>query len=159
MYHGRAHDTVLLARADGVDTARRIKIVREQADLVGVREFEISVEVSEKTLRTYSLSFDHVVNAVKTGSLELPGGKIKTRGGEFLVRAKGKKYTGEEFEQIPLVLKGKWLGPDAENKAARLMKEDEIDIVLDLNLGDHSDHFLFCDFSENYVKINADYRT
>ncbi|WDP92722.1 MAG: efflux RND transporter permease subunit [Desulfobacter sp.] len=91
------------------DTAEKIRdeLVEtdeiSQAELVGVRDFEISVEVSEKALRAYGLSFDHVVGAVKTGSLELPGGKIKTLGGEFLVRAKGKKYTGDEFAEIPLV--------------------------------------------------------
>lgn len=73
------------------------------ASLIGVRDFEISIEVSETDLRRFNLSFDHIVQAVRTGSLELPGGKIKTRGGEFLVRAKGKRYTGEEYEQIPLV--------------------------------------------------------
>lgn len=91
------------------DTAEKIRddLVEEEeislASLVGVREFEISVEISEQDLRTYNLSFDDVVRAVETGSIELPGGRIKTPGGEFLVRAKGKKYTGEEFEDIPLV--------------------------------------------------------
>jgi glutamate N-acetyltransferase/amino-acid N-acetyltransferase len=63
------------------------------------------------------------------------------------------------FEEIPLVIQGRWLGLDAEKKAAQIMKADEIQITLDLNLGDESDKFLFCDFSENYVKINADYRS
>jgi glutamate N-acetyltransferase/amino-acid N-acetyltransferase len=63
------------------------------------------------------------------------------------------------FEQIPLVLNGRWQGLKMENKAAAVMKKDQIHITLDLNLGDHSDWFLFCDFSENYVKINADYRS
>lgn len=63
------------------------------------------------------------------------------------------------FDKVPLVLRGKWLGLDAEKQAAELMKKDEINIVLDLNLGQFSDAFLFCDFSENYVKINADYRS
>ncbi len=63
------------------------------------------------------------------------------------------------FDDIALVLKGRWLGPEAEKKTAELMKADEINIVLDLNLGAYSDHFLFCDFSEDYVRINADYRT
>ncbi len=75
------------------------------ANLVGVREYEISIEVSEESLRKFNLSFDQVAAAVRAGSLDLPGGKIKTRGGEFLVRAKGKLYTGEEFEQIPVVTK------------------------------------------------------
>ena len=73
------------------------------ASVIGLREYEISVEVSEKDLRRYHLSFDQVVDILKTGSVELPGGKIKTRGGEFLIRAKGKKYTGEEYEKLPLI--------------------------------------------------------
>jgi multidrug efflux pump subunit AcrB len=73
------------------------------ASLIGVRDYEISVEISEEKLRTYGLSFDDVAAAVKTGSVELPGGKIKTPGGELLVRTKGKKYTGQEFEAVPLV--------------------------------------------------------
>jgi len=75
------------------------------ANLIGVRNYEISVEVSEKNLQRFNLSFDQVAMAVKTGSLDLPGGKIKTKGGEFLVRAKGKLYTGEEFERIPVLTK------------------------------------------------------
>jgi len=63
------------------------------------------------------------------------------------------------FEKIPLVLKGCWLGQAAEKQAAQIMRAPEINIVLDLNLGDKTDGFLFCDFSENYVKINADYRS
>jgi multidrug efflux pump subunit AcrB len=74
-----------------------------QIDLIGVREYEISVEVSEENLRRYGISFDQVVEAVRSGSIDLPGGKIKTRQGEILIRAKGQLYTGREFEKIPLI--------------------------------------------------------
>jgi len=73
------------------------------ADLVGVRDYEISIEVSEKNLRQYGISFDDVARAVKTGSVDLPGGSIRTLHGEILVRAKGQLYTGREFEEIPLI--------------------------------------------------------
>jgi len=63
------------------------------------------------------------------------------------------------FGAIPLVVQGRWQGQHAEKEAAAYMKGDEIQMVLDLNLKDFSDQFLFCDFSENYVKINADYRS
>ncbi len=63
------------------------------------------------------------------------------------------------FGTIPLVLQGRWLGKEAEQKAAAVMKAREIFITLDLHLGKYADKFLFCDFSENYVKINADYRS
>jgi hydrophobic/amphiphilic exporter-1 (mainly G- bacteria), HAE1 family len=92
------------------DTAEKIRDDLVDADaislasLIGARDFEISIEVSETDLRQFNLSFDQVVQAVKTGSLESPGGRIKTPGGEFLVRAKGKMYTGEEFARIPLVV-------------------------------------------------------
>lgn len=91
------------------DTAEKIRDDLVETDeislasLIGVRNYEISIEVSEENLRRYHLSFDQVAMAIKTGSLDLPGGKIKTKGGEFLVRVKGKQYTGEEFEQIPVV--------------------------------------------------------
>jgi multidrug efflux pump subunit AcrB len=74
-----------------------------QIDLVGVRDYEISVEVSEEDLRRYGISFDQVVSAVRAGSIDLPGGKIKTSQGEILIRAKGQLYTGREFEKIPLI--------------------------------------------------------
>ncbi len=72
-------------------------------DLVGVRNYEIAVEVSEENLRRYGISFDHVVAAIKSGSIDLPGGAIKTPQGEILVRSKGQLYTGPEFENLPLI--------------------------------------------------------
>ncbi|MCK5682829.1 bifunctional glutamate N-acetyltransferase/amino-acid acetyltransferase ArgJ, partial [bacterium] len=63
------------------------------------------------------------------------------------------------FDGKPLVLKGQWLGIDAEKKTAEIMKNSKIEITLDLNLGQETDFYLFCDFSEDYVKINAEYRS
>jgi HAE1 family hydrophobic/amphiphilic exporter-1 len=74
-----------------------------QIELVGVRDYEIAIEVSEDNLRRYGLSFDQVVNAVQMGSIDLPGGKIKTAQGEILVRSKGQLYVGKEFEAVPLI--------------------------------------------------------
>ncbi|MFO7749464.1 MAG: bifunctional glutamate N-acetyltransferase/amino-acid acetyltransferase ArgJ [Desulfobacteraceae bacterium] len=63
------------------------------------------------------------------------------------------------FEEVPLVKKGQWQGKEAEKEAARIMKNHEMEIVIDLNLGEFADFYLFCDFSEDYVRINADYRS
>ncbi len=62
-------------------------------------------------------------------------------------------------DTVALVIQGKWQGKTAEKQAAEVMKSTDIPLILDLNLGEYSDSFLFCDFSENYVKINADYRS
>jgi len=71
-----------------------------QVSLSGVRPYEISIEVSEETLRRYNLSLDDVSRAVRNSSMDIPAGSVKTSGGEILVRTKGQKYYGPEFEKI-----------------------------------------------------------
>ncbi len=73
-----------------------------QAEIAAARPFEISIEVSEHTLRQYNLTFDEVVLAVRRSSLDLPGGAIKAANGEILLRTKGQAYRGGEFENIIL---------------------------------------------------------
>ncbi len=74
-----------------------------QVSISGVRAYEISIEVSEETLRRYNLSFEKVTRAVRDSSLDIPAGSVKTTGGEILVRTKGQKYYGPEFEKIIVV--------------------------------------------------------
>jgi multidrug efflux pump subunit AcrB len=71
-----------------------------QVSMSGVRPYEISIEVSEKNLRRYNLSLDEISRAVRNSSLDIPAGSVKTSGGEILVRTKGQKYFGPEFEKI-----------------------------------------------------------
>ncbi len=73
-----------------------------QVELTNVRPYEISIEVSEADLRRYGLTFDEVVRAVRRSSLDLPGGSVKTGGGEILIRTKGQAYHGTEFDKILL---------------------------------------------------------
>jgi multidrug efflux pump subunit AcrB len=74
-----------------------------QVELTGARDYEISIEVSEESLRRYGLTFDEVARAVRRSSLDLPGGSIRTDAGEILLRAKGQAYAGHEFEDIVVV--------------------------------------------------------
>ncbi|MDG2276626.1 MAG: efflux RND transporter permease subunit, partial [Pseudomonadales bacterium] len=71
-----------------------------QASISNARPYEISIEVSEASLRRNSLSFDQVAAAVRKGSLDLPGGSIKTAAGEILLRTKGQAYWGAEYEDL-----------------------------------------------------------
>ncbi len=75
------------------------------AEVAGTRPYEISIEVSEASLRAHGLSLGQVAQAVRANSLDLPGGKVKTAGGEILIRTKGQRYTGEEFGEIVAVSK------------------------------------------------------
>jgi len=71
--------------------------------VVGDRDYEISIEMSEYTLQKYDLTFSEVVNAVRQSSVDLPGGAIKSDNGNILLRTKGQAYTGWEFAQIVLL--------------------------------------------------------
>ena len=72
-------------------------------ELANVRPYEISIEVSEEDLRRHGLTFDEVAGAVRRSSLDLPGGSVKTAGGEILLRTKGQAYRGQEFEELVLL--------------------------------------------------------
>jgi len=74
-----------------------------QVNLLAAREREISVEVSEPTLRAYGLTLDGIAGAIRRASLDLPGGSIKTPHGEVVLRAKGQRYTAHELEGIPVI--------------------------------------------------------
>ena len=74
-----------------------------QVELENARPYEISIEVSEDALRRYSLSIDEVARAVRMSSLDLPGGSVKTEGGEILLRTKGQAYVGSDYESLVLM--------------------------------------------------------
>jgi len=72
-------------------------------ELVATRPYEVAIEVSEDALLRHDLTFDHVVRAVRRSSLDLPGGSVKTAGGEIMIRTKGQAYRGDEFEKLVLL--------------------------------------------------------
>lgn len=74
-----------------------------QAFMRGVRNYEISINVSEERLRQYGLTFGQVMQVVQGNSLDLPAGQIKSSGGEILLRTKEQAYVGREFEDLVLM--------------------------------------------------------
>ena len=74
-----------------------------QVELYGVRDYEISIEVPEDTLRAYGITLSQVASAVRASSLDLPGGSVRTDAGEVLVKAEGKRYTAEGFGEITVL--------------------------------------------------------
>ena len=55
--------------------------------------------------------------------------------------------------------KGKIAGPEQLAKLAKVMEKDEFTVQVNLNLGKAEDRIYTCDFSLDYVHINADYTT
>lgn len=71
-----------------------------QVNIEYIRPLEISIEVSESTLRQYGLTLDEISRAINRASLDLPGGTIRTDSGEILLRTKGQVYEGSEYSEV-----------------------------------------------------------
>ncbi len=63
------------------------------------------------------------------------------------------------FGDIMLVKDGMGLGKTAEVSATEVLKQTNITVCIDLKDGNICEEVYTCDFSLDYVKINADYRT
>jgi multidrug efflux pump subunit AcrB len=61
---------------------------------------EISVEVSEATLRRHGLTIAAVADAIRRTSIDIPGGSIRTEGGEIRLRSTGQRYSGDELNDV-----------------------------------------------------------
>ena len=74
-----------------------------QVDLSGVRPYEISIEIPEANLRRHNLTLDQVAQRVRRASLDLPGGMVKTEGGQILIRTKERRYYGPGYSDITVL--------------------------------------------------------
>ena len=72
-------------------------------ELNDTRAFEISIEISEDTLKHYNLTLAQVAQRVRASSVDLPGGTIRTDNADIRLRTDGKVYTGNEFSEITLI--------------------------------------------------------
>lgn len=72
-------------------------------ELSGIRPLEISIEVPQAQLRKHGLTLDEVADRVRAASVELPGGGVKTQGGEDLLRTTERRDSGHEFGDIVLL--------------------------------------------------------
>jgi multidrug efflux pump subunit AcrB len=69
-------------------------------EVTGTRAPEISIEIPQETLRRYRLTLDVVAAIVRASSVEVPAGRIKTKGGEILLRTDERRDSKEELAEI-----------------------------------------------------------
>ena len=98
--YGTASERALREQAETIREELLANDKITQVELSGVRPYEISVEISEQNLRRYNLTLEQVAGVLRNASLDLPGGNIKTSGGEILLRTKEKRYRADEYAQI-----------------------------------------------------------
>lgn len=63
------------------------------------------------------------------------------------------------FDDVQMVKAGMGCGKAVEVEATKVLKKSEFTVTVNLNLGQGFGSMITCDFSVDYVKINADYRS
>ncbi|MBU2893335.1 efflux RND transporter permease subunit [Colwellia sp. D2M02] len=71
-----------------------------QVELSGVRNYEMTIEVSQDVMRQYNLTIAQISQAISNSSTDISAGNLKTQGGDILLRSKGQAYHKDEFDKI-----------------------------------------------------------
>jgi len=74
-----------------------------QVDVEQRRAFELKIEIPRSELQQYSMTMDQIAQIIRQSTIDMPGGKIQTSGGDLLVRTKERRYTASEYARIPLL--------------------------------------------------------
>ena len=74
----------------------------DHAELNGVRDAQIDIELSEVALRRYGISFNDVVNGISRSSLNLPAGTIRAATGDIQIQTRGQAYYEDDFNSISI---------------------------------------------------------
>ncbi len=85
---------------------RRDIIALPEVSQVGInlgQRPEINLEISEERLRALGLSLDQVTDIVRENALDLPGGGVRTPGGNVLLRSSERRNDAISYGDIPLV--------------------------------------------------------
>lgn len=74
-----------------------------QVSLSGVRDYQISIQLTEETLQRYGLTMREVISRVSSSSLDLPAGTVRTRSEEINVRTTGQRYSTHDFADLVII--------------------------------------------------------
>ena len=103
MVYGDVEEPVLRTLAENIRDRLLQSEHITQADLSGAPSYEISIQVSQSVLRIYHLTLDEIAAKIRKAAIDLPGGGVKTAGGEILLRMTERRHYGQEFSRLPIL--------------------------------------------------------
>lgn len=71
-----------------------------RADIQGIRKTEISIEADLAKLRAYKLTFRELADAIRSSSINLTAGTIRSDSGRLIVKTRGQAYQAADFKKI-----------------------------------------------------------
>ncbi|MGD9660843.1 MAG: efflux RND transporter permease subunit [Porticoccaceae bacterium] len=74
-----------------------------EVEVSGIRDYQVTVEIAEATLRAYQLSFSDVATAIRNSSLNLPAGQMRNASGDIQIQVYGQDYRARDFADIAII--------------------------------------------------------
>ncbi|UTF60485.1 efflux RND transporter permease subunit [Gilvimarinus sp. DA14] len=71
-----------------------------EVQINGVKRDELSIEISEQTMRRYNLNFAELSQAIRGGSVNLPAGVIRSKDGDVQIQTRAQAFTANDFARI-----------------------------------------------------------
>jgi len=101
--HGDAPESVIQRTAERVREDLLAHTAISQVRLIGVRESELSIQVTEEALLRHGLSMPQLVEMISRSNLNLPAGTVRTGYEEFAVRTTGRGFSVRDFENLVII--------------------------------------------------------
>lgn len=100
--HGNVPEEIIKYWAETIEDELRQRPNVALISLRGLRDYQISIDVSESSLRRYGLTLQDVGAAVERFSIDIPAGTVESDQGNIVLRVQEKRYTGEDFRSIAI---------------------------------------------------------
>ncbi len=137
--------------------AKQIALDGEGATRMITIEVKNAVSMDEAKLCASKIANSPLVKTMFTGC-DPNWGRLMASAG-----ASGAQFNSENvdiyFDDLHYVHEGIIIDNSLEERAYEIMKQLKYTITLDLHAGEYSTHFYTCDLTQDYIKINADYRS
>lgn len=144
--HGVLHDLALQIVRDGEGATKmvtlRIQGAREQEEAMSAAQTIANSALVKTAFFGEDANWGRIIAALGRSDCAFDPNKVSIA-----------------FDDVLLVENGVTRGKEAAKAADQVLKKKEFSVVVDLHEGMEAAEVYTCDFSYDYVKINADYRT
>lgn len=103
MLHGDSDDLTLRNVGERLRNELLSSDAITKVELSGIRDRQVQVTLDQTALRRFGLDHDDLATRIANEALNLAGGSLDTRDGEYMVRYAARREGAEDFARLPVL--------------------------------------------------------